>query len=156
MVSLISVVGALLGTFLGGWVSLRATAKQHALQRQDQESRLLDDSFFRAVDELETYRRKELTRAHEAARDGVPVSEAPSVVEVRDARSTCRRALLSHKIHSREPGRTKELDDILVMIESIPDQKLISEVRSVSKVVNERIEAAVLDYSESRQFRLDQ
>lgn len=154
-VALISVVGALLGTLMGGWLSLRATTKQHALQRQDQELRLLDDSFFRAIDELEAYRRLELTRAHESTLQGVSPADAPSAPDVRTARSVCRRALLTFKVHSQEPHRTHQLDQIFAEIETISDQPDVATVRAVSSGVTDRLEAAVVEFSELRQARLN-
>lgn len=153
-VAIISVMGALVGTWVGGWVSLKTAARQHEFQRRDQELRLLDDAFFRCIDELETYRRLELTRAHEAALEGVATGSASSATAVRDSRSSCRRAILVFKIHCTDSHRTKVLDDLFERIQQLGDQPSIDAARALSGSVKDDLEQAVIDFSASRQASL--
>jgi len=150
-VAVISVVGALVGTWVGGWVSLKTADKQHALQRRDQELRLLDEAFFRCIDELETYRRLELTRAHEAVREGVATDDASSAPLVRDSRSACRRAILVFKIHCADAQRTGVVDDLFGRIQQLGDQPSIDAARELSGSLKDDLERAVVDFSLARQ-----
>lgn len=150
-VAIISVLGALVGTWVGGWVSLKTTAKQHELHRRDQESRLLDDAFFRCIDELETYRRLELTRAHDADFEGVATADASSATAVRDSRSSCRRAILIFKIHCTDARRTKVVDELFERIQQLGDQPSLDAARALSRTLKEDLERTVVDFSASRQ-----
>lgn len=153
-VAVISVLGALVGTWVGGWVSLKAAARQHELQRRDQELRLLDDAFFRCIDALESYRRLELNRAHEAVRDGISTDTTTSAPLVRDSRSACRRAILVFKIHCTEAERTKTVDDLFNRIQLLGDQPSIAAARELSAILKDDLEQAVVTFSESRQASL--
>lgn len=124
--AVIGVTGALLGSFVGSWMTVRATRQTEEIAHREHRQRECRVAFCEAINALLVYRAREIKRSMDAAETGLTIDEVPSVRAARDARSTCRYHLVVLRVlmpGETIPGRYAELIDAAHAISEFDSQE---------------------------------
>lgn len=134
----IGVLGALIGSIVGAWISARVARESQLNSHRQQSARERREAFCEAMNALLIYRSRELKRLHDSLENGISVDEVPSAAPAREQRSTCRYYLVVLRVLMPGDGIPSRYARLLDDTQSISKQS--SEVEGIQRASEVRTE----------------
>ena len=139
--AVIGVVGALLGSLLGGWLTNNATERTRSLQRRTEETDRLVAAISDALNAVLAYRAAELRRAHEAIGSGLDPDNVDSALAAREARRFAMYRLTILRILMPESQLADDLASLVQEVRRIGHAKDIDSALATASLVTTKVDS---------------
>lgn len=140
----IGVVGVLIGSFLGAWMTARVTRQAQESAHREQFERERRLAFCEALNALLGYRARELRRMHE--HEG-SIDDVNLAAPAREMRSTCRYHLVVLRVLMPGDSVPARYADLLETAQQISKQATPAEGTAVASTVKEGIEGLAEEFA---------